>query len=372
MIKKFLFVALIGLLVSGMGFSQQLSFSGYIASGLGWYNEDGETKLLAVDNYQETAGGFFRLNAAMDNTEKTSGIRFRMEADPASYNGLYPIVRYFYGYTDIGSLLTVKGGMVDDATFATAGDSIGADADEGLGGLLIIKPFSTLKLGAGAYIGPRSGDKLVNIKSASSGLLDTVDGAYTVSLAFSLPDIFDYTLAYRFKFTDTDPAPDQEKLDRLVTGINIRVIKNMKLAFDTLISGISDNSISGMYALTTSYNIDPVTVGLDAMLQSKDGEDDPSLGFILYGSYAIQKIVPRMDIYFGIGGTGGKQYYWEYYYQDPTYNTADKFAGFRPSILYNVSDNISVECGDLINIRIPESSDTTVGNSLYLSFLYNF
>jgi hypothetical protein len=50
--KLFLFAVLIGLLARDMGFSQQLSFYRFIAGGLGWYYEDGESKLLAVDNYQ--------------------------------------------------------------------------------------------------------------------------------------------------------------------------------------------------------------------------------------------------------------------------------------------------------------------------------
>ncbi|MDR0722309.1 MAG: hypothetical protein LBF75_05880 [Treponema sp.] len=376
--KTVLSAVLIGLLSGVSAFAQNgggLSFDGVIASGIGWYFDDDGSKMFAVDNYMETAGGWFRLNAALDNAEKTSGIKFRMEAQPASTNGLYPFVRYFYGYTNLfGDMVTLKGGMVDDATFATAGDSIGTDGDEGLGGLLIIKPFSMLKLGFGAYIGPRSSDKILNIKSASNGELDALDGAYTASFAFSLPDVFDYTLGYRFKFKNKDESdPDnQEKTDRLVTGVNIRALKNVTLAFDTLINGISDKSITGMYALTTAYSDDPLTVGLDTMIQSSDGKDAPALGFMLYGSYAVKKLVPRMDVYFGIGGTGGKMYYWEYYYEGVTYNTKDKFVGFRPSLKYNATESISVECGDLINIRMPDSTDTTFDNSLYLSFVYKF
>ncbi|MDR2394782.1 MAG: hypothetical protein LBD93_11615, partial [Treponema sp.] len=76
--------------------------------------------------------------------------------------------------------------------------------------------------------------------------------------------------------------------------------------------------------------------------------------------------------YLGIGGVGGKMYYWEYYYEGVTYNPDDKFIGFRPSLKYNATDNISVECGDLINIRMPDEADTTFDNSLYLSFVYKF
>jgi hypothetical protein len=373
--KVFGFTALLGLCAMGGGggviFAQELSFDGVIASGIGLYTAEEETKILAVDNYMEAVGGFFRLNAALDDSEKSAGVKFRLEAQPGNYNQLYPIARYFYGYTNLfGDVITLKGGMVDDGTFATAGASIGDDAGEGLGGLVIIKPFSMVKLGFGAYIGPRSGDKILNIAKAASGDLNAEDAAYTGSMAFGLPDIFDFTLAYRFPFADKDAGTDMP--DQLVTGINIRAIQNITLALDAMLKGISDNEITGKYGLTTAFTKDTITVGLNSILQTKDGEDNPAGAFMLYGSYTIQQLVPRLDLYFGIGGTGGTMYYWEYYYEGTTYNTSDKFIGVRPSVTYKASDKISVELGDLIDFRIPDSADTKIDNSVYLSFVYNF
>jgi hypothetical protein len=47
-----------------------LSFDGVIASGIGWYSDEDGSKMLAVDNYMEAAGGWFRLNA-----DKVIGIK---------------------------------------------------------------------------------------------------------------------------------------------------------------------------------------------------------------------------------------------------------------------------------------------------------
>jgi hypothetical protein len=259
--------------------------------------------------------------------------------------------------------------MVDDATFETAGP-VGDDAGEGLGGLVIIKPSSMLKLGFGAYIGPRSGDKILNISKAASGELDAEDAAYTGSMAFGVPDIFDFTLGYRFPFTDRDANKDTD--DQLITGISITAIQNVTMAFDTMINGVSDNEITGKYGLATAYQKDPLTLGLKTVLQTTYAHDDSAVSFMLYGSYAIQKFLPRFDVYFGTGGTGGKYYWNGYYDDDPSYNTADKFIGFRPSLTYNATDKISVEFGDLINIRMPDGADAKADNSVYLSFVYNF
>ena len=227
-----------------------------------------------------------------------------------------------------------------------------------------------MKLGFGAYIGPRSGDKILNIAKVAGGELNAEAAAYTGSLAFSLPDIFDFTLAYRLPFADRDAGKDMP--DQLVTGINIRAIQNVTLALDAMIKGVWDNEVTGKYGLTTAFQKEALTLGLNSVLQTTYEYDDPAVAFMLYGSYAIQKFLPRFDVYLGTGGTGGTMYYWEYYYEGTTYKTADKFIGFRPSLTYNATDKISVEFGDLINIRMPDDADAKADNSIYVSFVYKF
>ena len=127
-----------------------------------------------------------------------------------------------------------------------------------------------------------------------------------------------------------------------------------------------------MYGLTTAYRRGALKVGLDGVLQTKDGEDDPATGFMFYGSYALKKLLPRFDVYFGTGGTGGKKYHWQYFIEGVTYNAGDKFIGFRPSLTYNATSMMSVESGVLINGRMPDGSDIQFDTSVYLSFVYMF
>jgi hypothetical protein len=299
-------------------FSQYLSFSGVIAAGIGCYFAEDEAKLMAVDNFMRASGGYFSLDGTLDNAEKSAGIKTRFEVWPELYNQqLYPIVSYFYGYTNLlGDIVTLKGGLINDSTFMTAGSCVAADAGEGLGALMILKPHSLLKLGLGAYLGMLYFDKIYAL--SGDGRIDPGNGVYTASLAFSLPDAFDLTAGYRLPYTDEENG-NADKPDQLFAGIKITAIKDTTLVLDAQLNGVSDDNITAMYGLTTAYRWDALKVGLDGVLQTKAGEDDPATGFMLYGSYAIKKLLPRFDIYFGTGGTGGKKYHWKYFLEGVTY-----------------------------------------------------
>lgn len=376
--KVFGFILLIGL-CQGI-FAQELSFDGVVAAGLGWYFADDDVTFKTVDIPYEASAGIFRLNAALDNTEKTAGVRFRLEARPGSFNGLYPIARYFYGYTNLfNNVVVIKGGMVDDGTFATAGNIIGDDAGEGLGGLVVLSPLSMLKLGFGAYIGPRNNDTIRNVKAVNDGSLDPGDARYTANVAFTLSDVFDFTLAYGFKYRDMnpvfeDPTKDPTKRgDVLNTGINITALAGVTLALEASISGIADSEIGAQYGLTTAWENNALTLGLDGSLQTDHGHDDPAVFANLYGSYVIQQVAPRLDVYFGLGGLGeSASYVMGYYYGSPTYNSGDMLVGFRPSVTYNATDKASIEVGDLINIKMPDGGDTKLDNAVYITLLYKF
>jgi hypothetical protein len=376
--KVFGFALLIGLCQGT--FAQELSFDGVIAAGLGWYFADDDVTFKTVDIPYEAVAGIFRLNAALDNTEKTAGVKFRLEAQPGSFNGLYPIARYFYGYANLfGNILTIKGGMVDDGTFESAGNIVGDDAGEGLGGLVMLSPLSMLKLGFGAYIGPRNSDTIRNVKAVADGSLDPGDARYTANAAFALPDIFDVTLAYGFKYRDMnptieDPPEDPAKRgDILNAGVNITAIESITLAVEVSISGIADNEIGAQYGLTTAWESNVLTLGLDGLLQTDHAQDNPAVFANLYGSYAIQQVTPRFDVYFGLGGLGeSASYVMGYYYGSPTYNTGDMLIGFRPSVTYSATDKASIEAGDLINIKIPNGGDTKLDNAVYISLVYKF
>jgi hypothetical protein len=234
---------------------------------------------------------------------------------------------------------------------------------------MILKPHSLLKLGFGAYLGMLYFDKIYAL--SGDGLINAGNGVYTASLAFSLPDAFDLTAGYRLPYTDEENG-NAEKPDQFFAGVKLQALKDITLVVDAQLNGVSDNAITAMYGLTTAYSRDALKVGLDGVLQTKDGKDDPAIGFMLYGSYAIKKLLPRFDVYFGTGSTGGKKYYWKYFCEDPTYNAGDKFIGFRPSLTYNATSTMSIESGVLINGRMPDGSDIKFDSSVYLSFAYMF
>jgi hypothetical protein len=174
----------------------------------------------------------------------------------------------------------------------------------------------------------------------------------------------------------TPPTPPKEpskRGDGLIAGINITAVKGITLAVEASLSGIADSEVGAQYGLTTAWESNALTLGLDGVLQTDHDNDDPAVFANLYGSYAIQQITPRLDVYFGLGGLGeSASYVMGYYYGDPTYNTGDMLIGFRPSVVYNATDKASIEVGDLINIKMPDVGDTKIDNAAYLSFVYKF
>lgn len=392
-LKVLTFAVMFCLCAGGMVFSQSLSFSGTISGGIGVAVGDGNygdnalatddapavkaesPRLLGIDNFSGSSG--LALTASLDNDEKTAGLSTNLSVYPDLYSGnAYPVMLWAYGYTKLwDELVTLKGGMVNDATFLNPGDLIQNGVDDGMGALVIVKPHSTLKLGAGAYLGILNGDEKIHTLNILKQGVDADKGLYTVGLAFSLPKFFDLTATYRFPYYDNGSI----NWEQLTAGVKVTAIENLTLALETWFTGsladdkrVFDN-LNAMYALTSAYTRNDLKIGLNSAVKTKDGSDDPYAGFQLYGAYTIDKLVPRADVYFGLGGTGAQNYFWKnYYLQGVTYNSGDKFIGFRPSVKYNVTSLMSVEGGILVYGRMPAETDLTFDGQAYLSFVYIF
>jgi hypothetical protein len=397
MSKLFMFVALIGLYGGGKAFSQNLSFHGFIASGLG-INLDNK-QLLAVENFVGTPAGYFSLNPTLDNEEKTAGISANLSVMPGwqARENLSPVMPWFYGYTKLwDELVTIEGGLLKELRFTT-GELVMGNTEDGtsaLGGLVILKPHSTVQVGLGAYLGLLTDYETINPVHPINGMMGVKaeNGLYAANVAFSLPNVFDLIVGYRLPFTDesSDPVfhPDPvENPDRFIASVKLTAIDNVSLVLEADLEGISDNAINALYGLSASYTRNDLKLGLNSVLRNDDrkGElysfpdfpvttgDDPYLGFMLYGTYTIGSLIPRADFFFGLGGTGPNDYYWQRFFRtNVSYNFADKFFAFRPSVMYKFTPLMSVEGGALLNVKMPEVGDMKLVPQIYLSFLYMF
>jgi hypothetical protein len=401
--KLFVFAVLI-LASSAVVFAQDLKFDGYLNSGVGIVANDRDKagndpyfKAFGVDS--ESNGFRFRLNGSYQNEAKNAGVRFRLQGQRTMDISGYLSMPYLYGWVGFfENMITLTGGLVDDATWTSADWWRNDDAGEGLGLLLKAEPVKGLNMGVGAYVisqqsggnnnrlqvTPNAGGN-ASLPNFANIMPKPEDVKYTFNVAYTMPDIFRLGAIYRTKNkagwaagrdNDGYAYGGQEESMFFQTELRVLAVKNLTAvvvgAFEKLEK--FDERGNVILSETFGYKLDDLNVGLNAVQflysrQNDDGRIDmnPGLLFNIWGSYAIDKIVPRLDLVYFLGGqsktaSGANQ--WErrgFVNVAKAKDAEDDYSVFsvRPSVKLNLDNRTFLEIGDMINI------DFAVKNGAY-------
>jgi len=411
--------------------AQELKFDGYVNSGLGVVStdiEDSDTIVKAYGVDSEQNGYRFRLNAAYQNETANAGVRFRFQSQATSARGYFTIP-YVYGWIKfVNDIFYAAGGVVDDGTWVTADWWLNSERlDWGLGTLLKATPIKGLDLGVGAYVLNAQGGGLGNILGGGDGIgFGAVtpkigDVKYTGNAAYTLPDVFRLSAAFRSKnkagydaASSTIDQPNYYKYaginesSRLIGDFRFLGVKDLTAVVAFSFDKLEDFKDSGNIIIseTFAYKLDSLNVGLNAaqFLYSRGDTDiDPSLLFNLWGSYAFDKIVPRLDLALFLGGqsaiaanrnnnTWGRTRPTGFVTRTSSLKDADddyRLFSVRPSIRFNVTNRAYVEIGDLVNYDFanfdgyrkdgvaasttnPGDTDSRLSNVFYVDFRWSF
>jgi hypothetical protein len=297
------FVVLLALAIAGGLFAQGFSFTGYFDGGIGLFIPDAGDPGLALVTRDADVGGGMRaqINAAYTNEAKTAGINLRIRAQGADFggggtalNGVFP---YAYGWiSPFGGKLTVKGGKVDDGTFATGDALVDDDLGERGGLLAMVKPVDAFTLGFGAYV-----TDSFNVTGMSG--LDAAK--YTAGAVINVPDILKVTLQYANR-GDGGAA----EAERIWAAFNILATNKIGLKFVVVgkadqLQDFSDNGTIGIYETIGFTKVQNLSLNLNLwQILSQNSANEFSLRVWFWASYALAegKIVPRFDVNFLTAG----------------------------------------------------------------------
>jgi len=381
---------LLSMTPAGGLWAQELKFDGYLNSGMGFVvddNKDNDAYLKAFGVDTESNGYRFRLNGSYTNKAKNAGARFRLQGQRRIDVSGYLSMPYAYGWLGFfDNIITVTGGIVMDSTWETRDWWWDDDQGEGLGLLLKVTPFKGLDFGVGAYTISQQGAGRNNILSYNGRLpnfrditLKPKDAKYTFNFAYTMTDTFRLGASFRTRnraswepvngsYTTDDYAyKGREESSQLIGEFRLLAVEGLTAVAVGVFDTLEEFSDKGNTTLseTISYERDNLNVGFNAVQffynAQTDGKDtDPSLLFNLWGSYAIDNVVPRVDLVYLMGGrsqtvTNDKQ--WDrrgFEVEDAkgARGVDDDYSVFsiRPSVNFNVNKGTFLEIGDMINI----------------------
>jgi hypothetical protein len=368
-------VFLLSFVAAGSTFPQGFRFGAYVESGMGvffpdpdWQRRPGEytgsgdpfVRLVSPDS--GAAGWRAELRGVYTNEAKDLGFTFALRAQDSEN------VSFDYGYgwlSVFDDTVKVLGGKIDDDTFAVRDLIFAEDNGESYGLLTILRPFTLLWIGFGAY---------ANIHPASSLLAPLDNGKYTASLALNIPDAFRITASYRNAnaveqasgaFITDNPAGSLQD-SQAYLGIDMTAFKAIGLMFSGagVVNNLQDRnrgifrvfeSLSYRGIKNLSLNLGLWQAGARYKLaginnQNNGEEKDSSLSLRVWfwASYNLLegKAVPRLDLNYLHAGYIDDIY--RLHFDDRYAPNFDAEAGLftlRPSIAFKVGSNTWFELG---------------------------
>ena len=444
--KRSMGLAAFFLLIISIGVhAQNLRFSGYLNSGLGYVttgysDEDNLFKAFGADSEQN--GLRFRLDGSY-NMGNITGVNFRFQSQNRLDRGGYFSLPYIYGWTrfwvpPINTILGVSAGIIEDTTWQTADWWINDDAGGGLGVLFRAIPIDGLELGIGTYLFSQqssSNNNILdfgginihghrentlpdfgNIKLKASDVKYVFSAAYTHRIIEEITypivivedpiyseDVFHVGISFRTKnkagWDSVHPNPDIDTtyLGRSESSMLIGDIRFLRLARLTAVAAFSldkleDFSKNGDIVIseTFAYRINDLNFGFDAVqfLYKRENPHKPGMLFNLWGSYAFDRIVPRLDFTYLMGGIstlgGNKQYMWhrKSFLNIPSEKQDMAVFSGRASIIFNINNRTFIEFGNMLCYdygktgAFADSSDidkkSRLSNAVYIDCKWSF
>jgi hypothetical protein len=411
LMKRLIVIAVLCAVVSAAGagavYAQELKFDGYVNSGLGIVvdnNEDNDPYLKVFGVDSESNGYRFRLNGSYTNEAKNAGAKFRLQGQRRIDQSGYFSVPYLYGWMGfMENMVTLTGGLVDDGTWTSADWWWNDDTGEGLGLLLKAEPVKGLNLGVGAYtISQQSGggnnwlqytpisyDKDADKWTAGTNrlpnfgeiMLKPEDVKYTFNAAYTMPDTFRLGVIFRTqnkagwtgtRYLDADDYTYGGREEPMFLQAELRVlaVKNLTAVVVGVFNKLEkfDERGNMMFSETFGYKLDNLNVGLNAvqfLYNRGDADTDPALLFNPWVSYTIDKVVPRLDLAYFMGGRSKttSESQWERRGFVPQGGNVDgagnpgikgedddlSVFSVRPSVKINLDNRTFLEIGDMIN-----------------------
>ncbi|MDR3122278.1 MAG: hypothetical protein LBU16_00670 [Treponema sp.] len=413
-----------GVVAASGAFAQELKFDGYVNAGLGVvYSSEKDAPdpfvaAAAVDSWNNAYR--IRLHASYTNEPGSAGAFLRFQAS----GGINDIgFQAAYGWLSVFDKgLTIKGGIVDDGTWNTAGAFLGSDAGEGLGALAKISPIDGLDIGVGAYLAEtpgEGGNSSFADHSTKTDLPDSSDSTksrfagnyyaqgldeakYTASLGYTLPEKVKIVASYRHKSEAGVSADTPQLSGRLRTGLSLLAVPNLKAvleleldnlqdfkalkkdektAWDTTVTSAAGSSGKINIYETFQYDLGSLSVGLSAVQWLSQAEGaDLSLYANPWVSYALESIVPRLDLGYGNGAQAGfnnSNLNWHRANYSAAYDSDVSVISIRPSVKINIDSKTFVEIGGLIDIDGNKTTkwgedDSRISNVFYVDFKWAF
>ena len=382
--------------------AQELKFDGYLNSGLGIVTNDDDDKdpyLKAFGVDSESNGFRIRLNGSYTNEAKNAGVKFRLQGQRRMDQSGYLSMPFLYGWVGfLENRITLTGGLVDEGTWTSADWWWNDDTGEGLGLLFKTEPIKGLIFAAGAYTISQQGsggnnwlqytpmtyDSNTNKWTAGTNRLPNFgdlelkpeDVKYTFNLAYTLPEAFRLNASFRTqnkagwtskRYDDEYDYSGREESMFIQTELRLLAVKNLTAIVVGTFDHLQDFDKKGniMFSETFGYKIDDLSFGLNAVqfLYNRTDKSDkkvdmnPGLLFNPWVSYTIEKIVPRLDLVYFMGGqsktaNGNNQWERRGFANVAKAKDADddySVISIRPSIKFNLDGRIFLEIGDMIN-----------------------
>jgi hypothetical protein len=371
--KKVLVILLI-LAAAGKVFPEGFRFGAYLNSGMGvffpdpdrlkrpgGYSGSGDPFVRLVSPDSGAAGWQAGLSASYTNEAKNLGLNLALQAEGSDTAHF----EYGYGWFSVfDDRVKLLGGKIDDDTFAVRDLVFADDNGESYGFLAILKPFSLLWVGFGAYAA-------VDTAASLSGPMD--NGKYTASLLLNIPDVFRITASYRnagmagetkaASFIRDNPGGNERFQDsQAYLGIDMTAFRAMGLMFSGagVVNNLQDydrgvirifESFSYTGIKNLSLNLGLWQAGARYKLTGSTGEEkdsDISLRLWFWVSWDLFKgtIVPRLDLNYLHAGYIDDIY--RLHFDDPYAPNFDAEAGLftvRPSIAFNFNPGTRLEAG---------------------------
>jgi hypothetical protein len=367
--KKILVVLLI-LAAAGRTFPQGFRFGVYVNGGMGvffpdpdrqkrpgGYSGSGNPFVHLVSRDSGAAGWRAQLNLSYTNEEKDLGVNFALRAQESD-NAFFD---YGYGWFSVfDDRIKMLGGKIDDDTFAVRDLMFADDNGESYGLLTILKPFSLLWLGFGAYTRPDSASSLF-------GPLD--NGKYTASLLLNIPDVFRITASYRNAnvveeadgFIRDNFNGSKAQDSQAYFGIDMTAFRAIGLTFSAagvinnlqdydrgIVRGFESLSYTGIKGLSLNLGLWQAAARYKLTNGTEEKEPDMSFRVWFWASCDLftARVVPRLDINYLHAGYIDNIY--RLHFDDPYAPNFDAEAGLftiRPSAAFKLNAHAWLELG---------------------------